>query len=110
MPGGRIEKPLPDIIPDGIIGCIQRKGWMDCRTMAIWYDNVYKPYIAGHDGHSGFIDDDFKCQRSSELIQAMLAGNAHRYMIPPHYTEIPQPCDVGINKPLKDSLRKKVFS
>ena len=110
MPGRRIEKLLPEIIPDSIIGCIQRKGWMDCRTMAIWYDNVYKPYIDGHDGHSELTLDDFKCQRSSELIETMLADNAHRCMIPPHYTKIPQPCDFGINKPLKDSLKKKVFS
>ena len=34
--------------------------------------------------------------------------NAIRYMIPPHYTSILQPCDVGINKPLKERLKKYV--
>ena len=41
-------------------------------------------------------------------MEAMLADNAHRYMIPPHYTGILQTCNVGINKPLKDRLKKKV--
>ena len=41
-------------------------------------------------------------------MEAMLADNAHCYMIPPHYTGILQPCDVGISKLLKDRLKKKV--
>ena len=32
--------------------------------------------------------------------------NANRYMIPPRYTETLQPCDVGINKPLNDILKR----
>ena len=76
--------------------------------MAIWYDKVYKQYFAGDDGHSELVLDDLKFHRSSELMDVMLADNAHRYMIPPHYTTILQPCDIGINKPLKDRLKKKV--
>ena len=34
--------------------------------------------------------------------------NAMRYIIPPHYTSILQPCDVGMNKPLKEWLKKWV--
>ena len=36
----------------------------------------------------------------------MRADIAHPYTIPPHYTGILQPCDVGINKPLKDRVKK----
>ena len=34
-PGGSIEKQLPQIIPVGIVSCVQAKGWMDDRTMSI---------------------------------------------------------------------------
>ena len=44
---GSIEKSLPEIIPEDVIGCILLKGRIDSRTIAIWYDNIYKPYIAG---------------------------------------------------------------
>ena len=35
VPGGRVDKSLPRILPDGVIGCVQRKGWMDNYTMRI---------------------------------------------------------------------------
>ena len=37
----------------------------------------------------------------------MNQGNSNRYMIPPHYTGILQPCDIGINKSLKRRLKKE---
>ena len=107
VPGGRVEKSLPETIPEGVIGCVQRKAWMDNRTMCIWQDYVYKPYVTGTNGRSGLLLDDFKCHRSPELLQAMEDDNAHGYMIPTHYTGMLQPCDVGINKPLKDRLKQK---
>ena len=108
VPGGRIDKSLADILLRGASGCVQRKGWMDNRTMAIWYYSVFKPNIAGNNGRSGLLLDDFKFHRTAEFFETMRAGNAHPYMIPPHYTGILQPCDVGINKPLKEGLKKKV--
>ena len=108
VPSGRIDKSLADVLPSGLSGCVQRKGWMDNRTMAMWYDSVFKPYIAGNNGRSGLLLDHFKCHRSAEFIETIRADNAHPYMIPPHYTGILQPCDVGVNKPLKDRLKKKV--
>ena len=39
-PDGKIEKSLDEILPDSIVGCVQRKGWMDSVTMNIWYNNV----------------------------------------------------------------------
>ena len=35
VPGGRVDKSLPDTILGGVIGCVQRKAWMDNRTMSI---------------------------------------------------------------------------
>ena len=64
--------------------------------------------MTGSNGHSGLLLDDFRNQSSPELLQAIEVDNAHRYMIPPHHTGLLQPCDVGINKPLKDRLRQKV--
>ena len=34
--GGSVDKQLPEIVPRGIIGCVQKKAWMDNRTMQIW--------------------------------------------------------------------------
>ena len=105
-PGGSVEKQLPTILPEGIFGCVQKKGWMDNRTMRIWYDKFYKPYIGTVTSTSGLLLDDFVCHKSGELTQRLNSDNSLLYMIPPHYTGLLQPCDVGINKSLKDQMKK----
>lgn len=37
----------------------------------------------------------------------MICDDTSRLMIPPHYTCTLQPCDIGINKPLKERLKRK---
>ena len=74
--------------------------------MALWYEKVYKPYVASHDGESALLLDDFVCHKDESLMQEMDRDGIIRILIPPHYTGILQPCDVGINKSLKDRLKK----
>ncbi len=105
-PGGSIERSLPSILPDGVIGCVQAKAWMDNRTMKIWYKNTIKPYIAGYSGCSGLLLDDFKCHYSESFNSILEENGVLSYMISPHYTAFLQPCDVGINKSLKDRLKQ----
>ena len=45
VPGGHVERQLPGIVPSGIFGCVQKKGWMEKRTMRIWYEKIFKPYV-----------------------------------------------------------------
>ena len=107
-PGGSIEKQLPLIIPAGIVGCVQAKGWMDDRTMSIWNERVYKPHISTCNGDSGLLLDDFICHKSQVLKNKLETDDSLLYFIPPHYTRLLQPCDVRINKFLKDRFKKKV--
>ncbi len=106
MPGGSIKRSLPSILPDGVIGCVQAKAWMDNRTMNIWYNTIIKLYIAGYSGCSGLLLDDFKCHYSESFNSILEENGVLSYMISPHYTAFLQPCDVGINKSLKDRLKQ----
>ena len=110
VPGGSIDRQLPSILPTGVVGCVQAKAWMDDRTMEIWYNKIYKPYIAGYTGNSGLLLDDFICHKSDTLKHKMHADNTMLYMIPPHYAGLLQLCDVGINMSLKDRLKKSASS
>lgn len=83
----------------------QKKGWMDKRTMKLLYNKVYEPYCQAHHGKSTLLLDDIICLKYENWLQEMEEDDVMRIMIPPHYTEILQPCDVGINKPLKDRLK-----
>ncbi len=66
--------------------------------MDIWCKNVYRPYIAGCNSESGLLLDDFKVYKNSEIIALIDEDKANRYMIPPPYTGVLRPCDVGISK------------
>ncbi len=97
-PGGSVEKQLPHILPDIIVGCVQAKGRMDDRTKFVWYERVYKPYISSCQRESGLLLDDFVCHKSQELKDKLNTDDSVLYLIPPHYTGLLQPCDIGINK------------
>ena len=58
--GGKLEKSLNQIVPAGIIACVQAKGWMDNYPMELWYNMVHRPYIGNLNGTSGLLLDDFK--------------------------------------------------
>ncbi len=66
-----VEKQLPGTVPDGIVACVQRKAWMDDRTMRIWYDRVCKQHISNCQRQSGLLLDDFVCHKSQYLKDKM---------------------------------------
>ncbi len=70
---------------------------MDTSMMNIWYEKVWKPYIAGCEGESGLLLDDYICHKDADLFEKMKADKAHRWLILSHYSSTVQPCDVGIN-------------
>ncbi len=47
----------------------------------------------------------FVCHKSQDLKNKLESDDSQLYMIPPHYTGLFQPCDVGINKSLEDRLK-----
>ncbi len=44
-PGGTVETSQPSILLDGMHGCCQKNVWSDERTMAIWYERIWKAYV-----------------------------------------------------------------
>ena len=104
-PSGNIERSLPRITPDGIVSAVQDKGWMDTAMVEVWHEKVWKLYIAGYDGESGLLLDDYICHKDDELYQKMKSDKKHRWLVPPYFTSNVQPCNVGINKPLKNRLK-----
>ena len=63
-------------------------------------------HLNNFDGCAGLLLDDFVCHKPNDLRNRLQSDNCLLHLIPPHYTSLLQPCDVGINKPLKDRLKK----
>lgn len=73
---GRFEKSLNDILPDNIFGCCQEKGWMDDRSIHLWLEILWKPYISEF-GHSFLMLDNFVFHKSPKIVeQANKVGTA----------------------------------
>ena len=85
---------------------MQQNAWMDGKTMKVWHKKVLKVHLKYFDGCAGLSLDDFVCRKSNDLIDRLRSDNCLLQYIPPHYTSLLQPCDVGINKPLKDRLKE----
>ena len=84
VPGGSIGRQLPPILSAGIVGCFQAKAWMDGWTMEIWYNKIYKLYIAGYTSNSGLLLKDFIYHKPDTLKQKMDDDNTMLYIILPH--------------------------
>ena len=105
-PNGRIERSLPQILPRGIYGCCQAKGWMDERGLRLWTEQVWKPYVR-ECPKSALLLDDFVCHKQPNFIERMKQMGTHVEIIPGGYTCVLQPCDVGVMRPFKSGIRKE---
>ena len=77
---------------------------MDERTSGIWIEKVWQPYVAGHPS-SFLLLDEFRCHMQGSFIRKINDLGTEVDFIPGGYTCVLQPCDVGINKPLKQAIR-----
>ena len=74
--------------------------------MRIWYETVYKSYMLGNTAESVLILYDCICHKDSDLRESMKQDNTTRIWILPHYIAVLQPCNISINKSLKDLLKR----
>ena len=107
-PNGNIEKALPSMIPAGMLGCTQSKAWCDEHATLKWYDSVWKLSISDYDAESGLLLDSYKVCTMESLMERMTNDKTEQFLIPGNCTSVLHPCDVGVNKPLKERLKNAV--
>ncbi len=100
---GRISQNLHHILPHGIFGCTQPKGWMDNRVMELWKEKVWKPYIEGV-ANTALLLDKMESHIHPSFIDSVGELGTRVIEIPGGFTSVCQPCDVGIMKPFKMRL------
>ena len=67
---------------------------------------ILKPYVATCGKESYLLLDDFMFHKQVQFQERHKECRTLPVMIPPHFTSVLQLCDVGINKPLKDRLKR----
>ncbi|RLN67659.1 hypothetical protein BBJ28_00024535 [Nothophytophthora sp. Chile5] len=77
---------------------------MDARGCKLWAEKVWAPSFAAQPS-SMLLLDEFKGHLQGPFNRQLANMGTEVAVIPGGYTCVLQPCDVGMNKPLKDALR-----
>eukprot|EP00977_Amphora_coffeiformis_P024178 scaffold15108_cov180-Amphora_coffeaeformis.AAC.54 len=113
-PGARIDKELHKWEDNGYShGCeytVQGKAWMNEDTMLQWVEKVWKPFAQSKskDGLTMLIIDQMKVHMLPTIKKAIEECGTILEFIPAGYTSRLQVCDIGLNKPFKDYMRRTV--
>lgn len=100
------RKTLPkEKFPDGVIVKVHEKGWMDEDLTHDWIKTVWGKRTRPSEP-SLLVLDAFRCHKT-EKTKKLLKKKTTPAIIPGGMTSILQPLDVSINKPMKNSLRRK---
>ena len=86
---------------DDAVYAVSPNGYMDSELFMLWIQkqfipqtaHIAKPILLILDGHESHLDVD--------MIDLLVENNIHLFCLPPHTTNILQPLDVAIFKPLK---------
>ena len=105
---GRIIRETRDY-PEGCSYATQPNAWMDERVCMQWVDEVVTPWVATAPEHivPMLILDSYRCHLMESVVTKIQDLGVEVKHIPGGLTSLCQPVDVGINKPLKNRIRRK---
>jgi DDE superfamily endonuclease len=83
---------------------VQKNAYMDTDTILLWLERVYRPWTVTINGPNIIIMHTFAAHKTIVVVDYITDYQRHLIMIPGGYTSKLQVMDVGINKPLKESL------
>lgn len=106
---GKLPKKLQNAYDDTkIVIKANSKGWMNKEVLKEWVKEIWTPYIMKHDKSFLMVWDSFSVHKDKAIIDSLAEEkDTEVAIIPGGCTSVLQPLDVGINKPLKDYIRKK---
>ena len=104
---GKLPKKLKNVYDERrFVLKANAKGWMNSNLLKQWVDEVWKPNINKEQSYL-LIWDSFSAHKDEDIIKYLLEElDTEVAVIPGGCTSVLQPLDVGINKPVKDRLRK----
>jgi DDE superfamily endonuclease len=102
LPGATIETKL---LENGVLGFCQVNGWFDEFAGRKYVSDILIPYFTKDCREKCIMLDHFKCHLQTSFVSTLSQLGCDVDYIPAGYTCVLQPCDVGINAPLKRSIR-----
>jgi DDE superfamily endonuclease len=104
---GPIRKSLVNF-PKGAQYTTQKKGWTNKVSMLCWVDKVLAPYIATKPEHviPIVVLDSHSAHKTKKVRARLTELGCQVHYIAGGCTDLTQPINLVMNKPLKDRLRK----
>jgi hypothetical protein len=103
VPGAKIERAL---LADNVKGCCQRNGWFDESVIEKYINAILRPYVQ-ESANAVLLCDHYKVHLMSAFVTSCNNLGIDVEYIPPGYTCVLQPVDVGFNASLKRHVRKE---
>ena len=110
QPGGRIEKKEVPTYPPGAYYGVQDNAWCDSAMMMKWINTTLKDWV--EEGYKTsnqvpvLVLDSFSVHTKAETVNAIENIGCDVIIIPPGCTYLCQPVDVGINRSLKQEMKR----
>lgn len=105
---GALPKKLRDTYdPKKIVLKANSKGWMNSTLLLDWVKEIWAPNVKEGESYL-LIWDSFSAHKDETVLETLLEDlYTEVQIIPGGCTPVLQPLDVGINKPLKDKIRRE---
>ena len=112
--GGTIEKELSNNInvkKNNCFICVNENAWATDNIIKVWFYHIWLKYLKNPenlcDNLGYLILDKATSHITQNILDTFKSNNQFLSFIPAGLTRFIQPLDVVVNKPYKDSLRKK---
>jgi hypothetical protein len=103
VPGAILERGL---VANNVKGCCQKNGWFDESVVKKYVNAILQPYVQ-NTANAVLLCDHYKVHLMASFVDACNDIGIDVEYIPPGYTCVLQPVDVGFNATLKHFVRKE---
>ena len=87
--------------PDDCFYNVSDESWMETSHFQEWFDRVFVENTKSTDGPKLLIFDGHVSHITLEIVNSAKKNNVHIICLPSHTTNVLQPLDVAVFKPVK---------
>jgi len=105
LKGKKIPREVQAIEDDDLIVSANSSAWINEETFLQWIQKVWRPHATNH-ARNLLIMDRFRVHEKESALKVLEEVNTDVLFIPRGLTFYLQPCDVYINKVVKERIRQ----
>jgi len=109
LKGKKVPRELEDLENNNLVITSSQNAWITEEGFLIWINRIWRPYSSQFK-RTLLVLDKFKVHQMASVTAELKKCNTDIVYIPSGMTSYLQPCDIYVNKPLKDQIRHRWHS